>query len=254
MKFSICTDMLFGGLPTHTLLEAVQQAGYNAVEFWDLDGKDEALLAEGLARHGLSLAAFCTTPRNLVDAQARTAFLDGLREHIAAAKRLGCNTLITTVGQRLDGVSDEVQRQSIIDGLRLAAPMLEADGITLVIEPLNILVDHIGYFLPRSADAFDILRAVDSPCVKLLYDVYHQQVTEGNLIDTITKNSSLIGHFHLADAPGRHEPGLGEINWRNVLRAIEASGYDGFVGLEYAPTYDAAESMRNIYEFLKSTI
>jgi hydroxypyruvate isomerase len=114
------------------------------------------------------------------------------------------------------------------------------------VEPLNIAVNHKGYYLYSSAEGFDIIRAVGSPNVKLLYDIYHQQVTEGNLIQTITENIELIGHFHVADVPGRHEPGTGEINYANVLKAIDETGYNGYVGLEYAPKASALESLRKV--------
>jgi len=120
----------------------------------------------------------------------------------------------------------------------------------LVIEPLNVLVDHPGYYLTTSAEGFEILDEVDSPNVKLLYDIYHQQVTEGNLIATITSHIAQIAHFHVADVPGRHEPGTGEINWVNVLRAIDEAGYAGYVGLEYMPTGATVESL----EYIKAVV
>ncbi len=130
--------------------------------------------------------------------------------------------------------------------LKTAAPLAEEAGVTLVLEPLNILVDHPGYFLTSSREGFEIVEQVGSPAVKLLYDIYHQQVTEGNLIATITSHIDLIGHFHAADVPGRHEPGTGEINYANVLAAIDEAGYEGFIGLEYAPTVATAESLQAV--------
>jgi hydroxypyruvate isomerase len=120
-----------------------------------------------------------------------------------------------------------------------------------VLEPLNTLKDHRGYFLASSYEAFEIIEEVGSPAVKVLYDIYHQQITEGNLIPTITENIGLIGHFHVADVPGRHQPGTGEINYKNVFAAIDGSGYNRYVGLEYGPTVATADTIKTTAAFAK---
>jgi hydroxypyruvate isomerase len=135
--------------------------------------------------------------------------------------------------------------------LKHVAPLFEKSGITLVLEPLNILCDHMGYYLASSYEAFEICNVVGSKNIKVLYDIYHQQITEGNLIPTIRKYFDLIGHFHVADVPGRNEPGTGEINYRNVFRAIEDLGYDKYVGLEYSPTIDTAETLKIVFGLCK---
>ena len=127
------------------------------------------------------------------------------------------------------------QRQSLIEGLKEAAPIVEAAGITLVIEPLNELVDHQGYFLIRSKEAFEIINEVGSPNIKVIFDIYHQQISEGNLISNIVNNIDNIGHFHAAGNPGRHELQRGEINYPEVFMSIKETGYRGYVGLEYWP-------------------
>jgi hydroxypyruvate isomerase len=108
--------------------------------------------------------------------------------------------------------------------------------LTLVLEPLNIHVDHPGYFLNHSGVGFNLVREVNSPSIRLLYDIYHMQVMEGNLIDTLTRNLDLIGHIHVADVPGRHQPGSGEINYANVMKCLRQAGYSGYVGMEFEPT------------------
>ena len=106
------------------------------------------------------------------------------------------------------------------------------------IEPLNPQDNHANYYLNRTSEAFDIVREVASPFVKVLFDIYHIQIMEGNLIDTIRKNIASIGHFHVGDVPGRHEPGTGEINYANVFRAIRETDFRDFVALEYMPSKD----------------
>ena len=118
--------------------------------------------------------------------------------------------------------------------------------MTLVLEPLNVLVDHKGYFLETSAEGFEMVDEVGSEAVKLLYDIYHQQITEGNLIANLTANVAKLGHVHVADVPGRHEPGTGEINYRNVFKAVADAGYQRYVGLEYRPLADAAASLEAV--------
>ena len=115
-----------------------------------------------------------------------------------------------------------------------------------MVEPLNSAVDHPGYFLTSSYEGYDILEAVDSPNVKLLYDVYHQQITEGNVIQNVTDHIDLIGHVSVADVPGRHEPGTGELNYENVFSALDDAGYEGYVGLEFSPTGDSAEAIKDV--------
>jgi hydroxypyruvate isomerase len=135
--------------------------------------------------------------------------------------------------------------------LKHVAPLFEDAGVTLVVEPLNILSNHMGYYLSSSYEAFEICNVVGSPRVKVLYDIYHQQISEGNLIPTIRKYFDLIGHLHVADVPGRHEPGTGEINYKNVFKAISDLGYDKYVGLEYSPTINTAETVKNVIELCK---
>jgi hydroxypyruvate isomerase len=115
-----------------------------------------------------------------------------------------------------------------------------------VLEPLNTKVDHAGYYLQTAKEGFEILDEVASPAVKMLFDIYHHQIMEGNVIQDITKNISKIAHFHVADVPGRHEPGTGEINYANVFRAIAGSGYQGFVGLEFKPSKSAEETLKDV--------
>jgi len=115
--------------------------------------------------------------------------------------------------------------------------------VRLAVEPLNTLVDHVGYFLDSSEEGLRIVEEVASPAVGLLYDVYHMQIMEGNLIATIRRNVDAIYHVHIGDVPGRHEPGTGEINYANVLRALDEAGYDGWCGMEFSPSDSSAAAL-----------
>ena len=137
------------------------------------------------------------------------------------------------------------------EGLKRAHDVVSPHGVTLIVEPLNTLVNHQGYYLNHTAEAFEIMREVSSPNVKILFDIYHVQIMDGNLIDTIRKNIASIDHFHVGDVPGRHEPGTGEIHYGNVFKAIAASGFTGFVAMEYNPSKDpmlTLKEVRSLYD------
>lgn len=247
MKLSVCIDMIYANLPLTERIARVKEAGYDAVEFWGWRNKDLDALASAAEAHRVHVASFCVDPMGrLVDPATHDEFLDGVRASIQQAHRLGVKALIVTVGQERTDASRDQQKDAIITALRRAAPLAEAGGVALCVEPLNVLVDHKGYFLSTTDEALEILRAVNSPAVKLLYDVYHQQITEGNLIARITEHKDVIGHIHIADVPGRHEPGTGEINYVNVFAAIADTGYQGYVGLEFRPSQDPGEALKAV--------
>ena len=144
------------------------------------------------------------------------------------------------------GIPRDQQHQCLVDGLKAAAPMLETAGITLVIEPLNELVDHAGYFLIRADEAFQIIDEVASPNVKVVFDIYHQQISEGHVINNITANIDKIAHFHAAGNPGRHELTIGELHYPSIFEAIQQTSYDGYVGLEYWPKNDPLAGLQEV--------
>ena len=243
MKFSICINSVTGSLAKPEAIRLAKKLGYPAVEFWEGAALSQTELSElkaTLTETGITLAGM-GGGREMVDPATRPKFLDELKAAIANAKTLGAKGMIAITGQELPGVPREAQHQSIVDGLKEAAKLLVGTGLTLNLEPLNVLVNHQGYYLDTSAEAFEIVRKVGSPNVKVLFDIYHQQITEGNLIANITANIDLIGHFHVAGNPGRGEPYLGEIDYKEVFKAIEAAGYNGYVGLEYWPVVDGME-------------
>lgn len=232
---SPCLDIFFKDRSFPDRVGEIKKMGFTSFEFWSWWDKDIAAVGQAIAETGIAPVAFCTRNISLVDPSLRSSYLSGLEESIAVAKILGAPNLITQVGQELTGLSREKQAGSLVDGLKAAAILLEKAGLTLLVEPLNTLIDHKGYFLSSSDEAATLLRQVGSPKVKMLFDIYHQQVTEGNLINRIQKHMPLIGHFHLADLPGRGPLGTGEINYPKVLQAIAAFGYQGFYGLEFFP-------------------
>ena len=244
IQFSACLDMLYKNLPFAERLQRVADAGLPAFEFWGWYDKDVDAIRRVMDETGLKLAIFGTWLGGaLVDTACQEKLPHSLEKSIEVAKRLDCQRLVVQTGNEIKGVPRKQQYRCIVDALRQASDIAAANGITLCLEPLNILVDHAGYYLSTSAEALQIVDEVASPGLKLLYDVYHQQITEGNLCATITENIDSIQHIHVADVPGRHEPGTGEINYRVVFEHIAATGYDGYVGLEYVSKQPEDETL-----------
>lgn len=244
MKLSVCLNSVTGELSRTDAMKLAKKLGYCAVEFWE--GKDFPLdeYKAALDETGLTLACMGGSS-NLTDPAMRADFLTNLKASMGNALTLKARGMIITTGwQALEGVSREAQKESIVDGLKEAAKIIAGTGLTLLLEPLNILVDHKGYFLYRSDEAFEILREVNSPQVKLLFDIYHQQISEGNLIRNIVDNIDLIGHFHVAGNPGRNEPYFGEIYYGQVFKAADEAGYTGYAGLEYWAKDGMEESLK----------
>jgi hydroxypyruvate isomerase len=168
------------------------------------------------------------------------------------AKRFGFDMLISQVGYTLKDVSREDQWNSMVQGLKECVPILQKAGVTLIVEPLNHQ-DHPGYFLTHSKDAFRLIEEVGSENVKILYDIYHYQITEGNLIKTITENIDKIGHFHCAGNPGRGNITEGEINYPEVFRAIKELGYVGYMGLECGMFEKREEGITAAHQLFKNS-
>lgn len=237
MKPSVCIDAVFNGKDFYESLEAITTIGLDTFEFWCWWEKDLHKIKDIMDRESLVLSTMCTKFISLVDENCLDDYIEGLKDSIEAAKFLGCKTLITQVGNDT-GAPRSHQLKQLINGLKTCVPLLDSAGITLLVEPLNTLVDHQGYFLSKSPEGFDIIKAVDSPQVRLLFDIYHQQIMEGHLIHHIKENIDLIGHFHAAGNPGRHELNIGEINYTEIFKMIDTLDYTGYVGLEYFPVKD----------------
>lgn len=249
---SVCIDAVFEGKPYDETCKQVNEVGIHAIEFWDWWNRDLNSLVKAQKENNLEISACCTKFVSLVEPAKREEYLKGLEESIEIAGQIGAKILISQVGDFCRSVPREKQKQSLIDGLKEAASMLEMSEITLVIEPLNDLVDHPGYFLIRSDEAFQIVEAVKSNSVKVIFDIYHQQISEGQLIKNITQNIDKIAHFHAAGNPGRHELQRGEINYPEVFRAIQNTDFEGYVGLEYWPAdNNPLELLREVAGWLK---
>ncbi|SFR89178.1 hydroxypyruvate isomerase [Halomicrobium zhouii] len=247
VHLSVCIEMVYDDEPFHERVHRAADAGVDAVEFWDWREKDLDAIEAAADEAGVDVVA-CVAGGELTDPAAADDAVATIRESIETAADLGIPTLIATTGPDQDGLDRRTQHQNVVEVLSQVAPDAEDAGVTIALEPLNTTVDHPGYYLTTSEEGFEIVDEVGSDAVALLYDVYHQQITEGNVIDTITEHVDEIGHIHVADVPGRHEPGTGELNYANVFDAIDDADYDGYVGCEFSPTGDPDEAMAAVLE------
>ena len=238
VRLSPCIEWLFadGGRPFHDRIRMAAAAGFAQVEFWTWRDKDLARLETSIRDTGMAVTAFVSEPTaRLVDPATHGEFLAGIEESCRIARRLNAGGLIVLAGDTRPGVDRTVQREALVDALHRAAPIAAANSITLLLEPLNTRVDHPGYFLDSTAEGLDVLREVGHPSVKLLYDMYHSIVMGEEPEVVLAGSGHLVGHVHIADSPGRHEPGTGTIDWPRELAALRSAGYSGALGLEYQP-------------------
>ena len=243
LRLSITWGML-GRMPVSDALALLTRHGYDAYEMFDW--RDPNALETFVAlKDKYPLRCECLVGNKgvsapgcgLVNPREREEFVRQMSLASEAARKMDCPQLVTLTGNELGGMPRSEQMANAVAALRAAAPMLEKNGITAIVEILNTYVNHAGYFLYYVRDGAELIDRVGSPNVKLLFDIYHVQIMEGNLIENIRSNIDRIGHFHIGDVPGRHEPGTGEINYRNVFKAIYELGdrFRGASALEYSP-------------------
>ena len=243
MRICVPIPCFYGGMPFTDAIRKVRELGFDAVETYNWKSLDLDAVRAACEENGVELMSMCTTEFNMTNPDMREKWLAGLKESCEAANRVGAKRLITQVGQDT-GAPREQQHASIVAALKAAAPILDATGVTIMIEPLNTLVNHKGYYLWSAVEAFDIIHEVNHPLCKVVYDIYHQQVMEGNNIPNITGNLDSIAHLHSAGHPGRIDLQFGENDYRVIFKKVDEAGYKGACGLEYHPTMDPTESLR----------
>lgn len=242
MRLCVPVPCFFKDISLQDAIHRIKALGFDAAEIYNWKGIDFDAVKKALDETGVELLSMCTTEFRLTDPQFRAAWLDGLKESCAAANRLGVKKLITQVGQDT-GAPRAEQHAAIVETLKQAKPILEESGVTIMIEPLNTYFNHPGYYLWSAVEGFEIVREVDSPFVKVVYDIYHQQIMEGNIIPNITGNLDCIAHLHAAGHPGRHEMQYGESDYKVIFAAVDKAGYTGACGLEYGPLMPPEESL-----------
>jgi hydroxypyruvate isomerase len=260
MEFGLCIEMAFANLPFEDRIRKAAQCGFKNVEMWFVDrsfqGKPEQLARIAQA-HGVtitntvigspdgSLGGGLTNPANRKEWLARAAMT------IEFTRQAQIPATIVCTGNEVEGTRRSKMLTSVLAGLKPTVEMAEKAGVTLLLEPLNTRYDHPGYFLTSSDAGADICRKMGSTQMKLLFDCYHMQIMEGDLVKHIERNLDVIGHFHAAGVPGRHELYQGETDYPFLLAQIEKLAYQGVFGLEYQPSVDHEESVRKTLAYLK---
>jgi hydroxypyruvate isomerase len=259
ITIDVCMETVFADLPFCDRPARIAAAGFKAVEAWfpELHLKDDIVkLRRACEAAKLRINNIVVNSPDggiggsLTNPSDRPKYLERMAYSLGCCKTLGVPMMITCTGNVQPTLTAAVQRQSIIDGLRAAGDLAAKAGVTLVLEPLNSLVDHHGYFLDNPNAAGDIIRAVRHPNVGLLFDCYHMQIMGGNLIESIRANIDIIRHFHSAGVPGRHELDSGELSYPGILKAIAGMGYQGCFGLEYFPAEESAASLARMRKLL----
>ncbi|MGB9958842.1 hydroxypyruvate isomerase family protein (plasmid) [Haloferax prahovense] len=249
-SLSVCLDTLFTDDRFIDRIDRCAELGVDGVEFWEPADRPLQAVRERTAATDLTFVGMVGCTTGLTDPDARDQAVAELRSTIETAAAVDCENLIVTSGPECESHGWQTQYDSVVDILNTVAPDAEEAGVMLLLEPLNTAVDHPESFLSRSETGFDIVDEVDSPQVRLLYDVYHQQITEGNIIDTLQENIDRVGHVHIADVPGRNEPGTGELNYERIIEGLEDAGYDGYIGCEFRATGSDSSAVESVLELL----
>lgn len=251
-QLSVMLWTVYRDLPFEQRLEKVAQAGYRNVELVGEYEKwgDEDFTRAIAKRKQLGIRFDCTAglKHGLCNPADRDALAAELRSTLPVMERLECPAIILLSGNSVPGMSFEAQAQSCVDGLKALTALV--DGKKISGEPVRLLLENIDpeenpkYFLTSVARGFEIVKAVNHPQVQFCYDLFHEQIAEGNLIEKLEKNIQHVGLIHVADVPGRHKPGTGEINYASIYRKLRELEYDRVVAMEFLPIGNPVEELR----------
>lgn len=260
MNYGLCIEMALTRLPFEDRIRKAADCGFKHVEMWFVDasyqGKPEALAAiadkQGVRITNTvigspdgSIGGGLTNPVNRDQWLART------RMTLDFTRRANIPATIVCTGNDVPGLTDAQMLDSVIEGLKPTIELAEIAGVNLLLEPLNTRYDHPGYWLSSSDRGADICRRLKSPRLRMLFDCYHMQIMEGDLLKHIERNLDVIGHFHSAGVPGRNELFKGETNYPFLVAGIEKLGYQGVFGLEFQPTLEDDTSLRQTLKYLE---
>jgi hydroxypyruvate isomerase len=264
MRYSLCIENFYKNFRFEDKFEAAKSDGFEYCEFWTWKNRDWESIKKAIADSGIQIAAFSGDDEySLINPDESSAYIDFLKQSIAKSKDLDCRYLVIhsdafdadgnakDVGKVLSYETKLINMYNVLESI---APFAEKEDIILVLEPLNTCMGqpraHKNYFLEYPEPAFEVTRQVSSRSIKVLYDIYHMQLMTGNVINTLENNIDQLGYIHLADVPGSHEPGTGELNFENILKALDSMGYNGFVGFELLPSQSDEKAFEAIKKIL----
>jgi len=257
LKFSVMLWTVYKDLPFEQRLEKVAEAGYHAVELVkEFENWTDADFQRANAKKrslGITFDATAGVWTGIADPGARDKFVADLRNFLPIAEKLECPAIIVLSGNRIEGFSRDAHHEACIEALKRGADLAAKQNVRLLLENID-QEENPKYYLTSVAEGFEIVRKVDNPNVKFLYDFYHEQIAEGNLIEKLEKNIDLVGLVHIADVPGRHEPGTGEINYANILRKLAELKYDRNAAMEFEPVGDPVAALRSARELAMRSV
>ena len=256
-NLSVMLWTVYKDLPFEQRLEKVAEAGYQAVELvkefenWtDADFRRANSKKRSL---GITFDATAGVWTGIADPRARDKFVADLKNFLPIAEKLECSAIIVLSGNRVEGLSHDAHHEACIEALKRGADLAAKQKATLLLENID-QEENPKYYLTSVAEGFEIVRKVNHPNVKFLYDFYHEQIAEGNLIEKLEKNIDLVGLVHIADVPGRHEPGTGEINYANIFRKLAELKYDRYAAMEFEPAGDPVAALRSARELVMRSV
>jgi hydroxypyruvate isomerase len=256
MKKSVCIEMLFTEVAFEDRFQLTRESGFDYIEFWTWKDKDIQKIKELCRVHDLKIASFSGDQDfSMIDERQKEDYIAFAKESIEIARFLNCGHLVVhsnALGEKgvvINGYPNIAKKNKItamLDVLKTLATEAEKSNVILTLEALNTKVDHRRNFLTSTKEAAELIRSVSSSHIKILYDVYHMQIMEGNIINTLGTYIDAIGYIHIADVPGRHEPGTGEINFANMMKALRKLNYNGMIGFELMPLHDSKKAVRTL--------
>lgn len=247
-KFAANLELWWGrGEPVIDKIEKAHALGFEAIEFWAYGKEDIDGIAAKCEALGIQVAQFTAWGKPLGSGKNIDEFEAGIKEAITVAHKLGAPMMTVTGHRWVEGYTLEEQLANYTKAMRRVAPLCEAANVMIIIEPFNP-VDHGKNTLNGSQAAVEICREIDSPMIKINWDFYHMQLSEGALIHYLREGYDQVGYLQLADTPGRHQPGTGELNYVAILKAAHDLGYRGYVGVECRPQGTEAEALQQLLE------
>ncbi len=246
-RFSVMIWVLRKRASFEQNLETVAKAGYKHIEligeFWQWSDAERERNVAKMAQLGITIDATTGMKLGFADPATGDAYIAELRKLIVAARQVKCSRLILMSGKVLPAVGDEGQRAASIATLKRAAEVLEGEGMSALLEPIDRL-ENPTYWMDGVEEAATITRSVGSPRVRVLYDLYHEQRTRGNLLEKLAKVLDQVDLVHVADVPRRSDPGTGEMAWPVIYRRLKALNYKGMIAMEFYPDGDPMEALR----------
>ena len=256
-NLSVMLWTVYKDLPFEQRLEKAAEAGYQAVELVkEFENWTDADFRRGNSKKrslGITFDATAGVWTGTADPAARDKFVADLKNFLPIAEKLECPAIIVLSGNRVEGLSHDAHHEACIEALKRGADLAAKQKAALLLENID-QEENPKYYLTSVAEGFEIVRKVNHPNVKFLYDFYHEQIAEGNLIEKLQKNIDLVGLVHIADVPGRHEPGTGEINYANIFRKLAQLKYDRYAAMEFEPAGDPVAALRSARELVTRSV